>query len=298
VFSADDPWRRDVTQAPGDPTWTAALYRGAIKKSLHPDFGNSGAEVYGIPINVVPAEQSKLPVTFDYADESDPGPYPFPAPGSALVEGGSATSCDGDCHVLVVQQGSCTLYEGWACHHAGGWQCGSGAKFDLTRSSYGQRPPRFTSADAAGLAITPGLVRFSEVAAGSVRHAIRFTMHCTQDGYIEPASHFAVPSGSGGCPPRSAQESVAAYHERLRAGGFPPMGLRVRLKSTYPIDSLPGQAKIIARAMVTYGMILADNGSDYYFQGDVAPGWNDELNALKTIPGDAFEVLAPGPITH
>ena len=298
MFSADDPWRQDMRQSPVDATWTAALVSGATKKTLHPDFGNAGTEVYGIPINVVPMTQAKVPVSFDYADESDPGPYPFPSPSVVKIEGGSADNCDGDCHVLAVQQGTCRLFEGWACGYASGWHCGSGAVFDLTRNSYGQRPAGFTSADAAGLAITPGLVRFSEVAEGVVRHAIRITMHCTQDGYVAPASHFAVPTGSGGCPARASGESVSDYHARLRAQPFPPMGLRIRLKSSYAVASLPRQAAVIAQAMQTYGMILADNGSDYYFQGDVDPGWNDELDALKAIPADAFEVLRPGTIVH
>ena len=159
MFSADDPWQKDISGAATDATWTAALVANATKKNLHPDFGNSGSEVYGIPINVVSGSQAKVPITFDYDDESDPGPYPFPAPGTVKIEGGTATKCDGDCHVLVVQSGACRLYEGWNCHYANSWSCGSGATFDLNRSSYGQRKSGYTSADAAGLAITPGLVR-------------------------------------------------------------------------------------------------------------------------------------------
>jgi hypothetical protein len=298
IFSADDPFRQDVSLAEVDPAWTSALFTNATKKSLHPDFGNSGAAVYGMPINVVPAGTAPVTVAFDYADESDPSPYPVPPPDVVKLEGGTATSCDGDCHLLIVEQETCLLYEAWACHYAGGWRCGSGAKFDLGRSSYGQRPPGHTSADAAGLAITPGLVRYREVADGVIRHALRFTMHCTQDGFVAPASHFAVPTGSGGCPAQRTAESLSDYHARLRALGYPPMGLRVRLKSSYPVAALPPEAKVIATAMKTYGMILADNGSDYYFQGEADPGWSDDLDVLKTIPGDAFEALATGTVTH
>jgi hypothetical protein len=123
-------------------------------------------------------------------------------------------------------------------------------------------------------------------------------MHCTQDGFVAPASHFAVPTGSGGCPAQRTAESLSDYHARLRALGYPPMGLRVRLKSSYPVAALPPEAKVIATAMKTYGMILADNGSDYYFQGEADPGWSDDLDVLKTIPGDAFEALATGTVTH
>ncbi len=288
VFPASDAWNTPIPAAAAvDANWTAKLYANATKKSLHPDFGTA----YGIPFNVVPASQAKLTIGFDYADESDPGPYPFPGAG-AKIEGGTPADCSGDCHVLTVVQGSCLLYEGWDCHYTAGsnsWQCGSGAKFDLTKNSYGQRPIKWTSADAAGLAILPGLVRYAEVAAGVVNHAIRFTMHCTQDGYVQPASHQAVPRGGSGCP-------AGVVGDALRAD-YPPMGLRVRLKASYDISALPAQAKVVAQAMKTYGMILADNGSDYYFQGDLDPGWNDDqLNALKAIPGNAFEAITPGAI--
>jgi len=289
IFTTSDAWNRNVASDPVDASWTGLLYTNALLKNLHPDFGPGG----GIPFNVVPATQPKLTIGFDYPDESDPGPYPFPG-GTAKIEGGSPTACSGDCHVLTILQGSCLLYEAWDCHFnatATSWQCGSGAKFDLTKDSYGQRPMGWTSADAAGLAILPGLVKYSEVAAGVVKHAIRFTMHCTQDGYVKPASHKAVPRGPKNCPTTMTTTDLRA--------GYPPMGLRIRLKESYAIASLPAQAKVIAQAMKTYGMILADNGSDYFFQGDDDPGWdNDQLNALKAIPGDAFEVLTPGTISR
>jgi hypothetical protein len=288
IFTASDAWNKVVTSDPVDSSWTSLLYSNAKLKSLHPDFGTS----FGIPFNVVPSTQPKLVTTFDYAGESDPGPYPFPA-GTAKIEGGTPTSCSGDCHVLSLQQTACLLFEGWNCHFtssSSSWHCGSGTKFDLTKDSYGQRPLGWTSADAAGLAIFPGLVKYSEVAAGVVNHAIRFTMHCIQDGYVKPASHQAVSTGPSGC--------AGVTGAPLRAG-YPPMGTRIRLKSAYYIDALPTQAKVIAQAMKTYGMILADNGSDYFFQGDQDPGWSDsQLNYLKAIPGDAFEVLAFGTISR
>ena len=283
VFTSDDAWNRDVTGEAVDGTWTQKLYANATLKSLHPDFGTA----FGIPFNIVPATQPPLAISFTYASESDPGPYPFPGT-DAKIEGGTPANCTGDCHVLAIEEDVCLLYEGWACHFAtasGSWRCGSGAKFDLTKNSYGQRPVGWTSADAAGLPIFPGLVKYSEVAAGEVKHAIRFTMHCTQDGYIVPATHQAVPSQ---CP------SIPV--EQLRSD-YPPLGLRMRLKATYDISALPSQALVVAQAMKTYGMILADNGSDYYFQGDANPNWNDDqIGALKAIPANAFEVLTPGPI--
>jgi len=285
IFTGADAWNKVVTSDPVDATWTTKLSTYATLKFLHPDFGSG----FGIPFNVVPNTQPKLTMSFTYASESDPGPYPFPG-GTAKIEGGTPTACSGDCHVLSLQQTACLLFEGWDCHFTSStssWKCGSGAKFDLTKDSYGQRPLGWTSADAAGLAVLPGLVKYSEVVAGSVNHAIRFTMHCTQDGYVYPASHQAVPSACGSITTAT-----------LRAN-YPPMGLRIRLKSSYVISGMPTQARIVAQAMKTYGMILADNGSDYYFQGDDDSAWNDsQLNALKAIPGDQFEVLTPGTISR
>ncbi len=270
-----------------DASWTSKLYASAKLKALHPDFGSG----FGIPLNVVPQGSPALPITFSYSSESDPGPYPFPG-SAAKIEGGTPTSCSGDCHVLTVLSGTCLLYEGWACSYSSGaasWHCGSGAMFDLKKSSYGQRPSGWTSADAAGLAILPGLVRYAEVAANTLHHAIRFTMHCTQDGFVAPASHQAVPTGTSGCPAGILKSDLET--------SYPPMGLRIRLKSSYQTASMPVQARVVAVAMQTYGMILADNGSDYFFQGDDDSSWNDgQLNALKSIPGDQFEVLTPGTI--
>jgi len=278
VFTADDDWNRDVSGAPADATWTQRLQRMVGNVRIHPDYGGAGE--YGIPINVVPQDQTMAAITFDwYADESDPGPYPFPAPATIKIEGSSPTSCDGDCHVLVVQQGSCELYEGYACEHRGdGWHCGNGAKWDLTRRSLGQRTKGWTSADAAGLPIMAGVLRYDEVAAGEVRHAIRFTVNCTRPNYVAPATHFAVPDG---CSDPDA----------------PPMGLRVRLRADYDISSAPRGAQVVMTAMKRYGMILADNGSNFYFQGEAHPGWSeDDIDALKGVPASAFEVISPPPL--
>jgi len=280
IFTAADAWNQDISAAAVDDAWTARLQALVGDVDLHPDYGNSGDEHYGIPINVVPESQPKVDVEIDqYPEESDQGPYPFPGPDQVKIEGGTAEDCDGDCHVLVVQQGACMLYEGYACSYDAGWRCGGEATWDLSKDSYGQREEGFTSADAAGLSITAGLVRFDEVQAGELRHAIRFTVECTRDSHIRPASHHAVP---GGC---DAEDPNA-----------PPMGLRVRLRADYDVSRLSAPAQVVARAMQTYGMILADNGSNFYFQGDDNPGWTEEqVEPLKTIPASAFEVVrTPG----
>jgi hypothetical protein len=281
IFSADDAWNRDVSALPVDPDWTARLHALVGDINLHPDYGNSGTEHYGIPINVVPASQPAVPITFDwYEDESDPGPYPFPGPDAISIEGQSPLGCDGDCHVLVVQQGTCQLFEGYACeHHDGGWHCGNGARWDLTKNSYGQRPDGWTSADAAGLAITPGILRYDEVVAHAIHHAIRFTVDCTRASYVSPASHYAVPNGCAGNDDPNA----------------PPMGLRVRLAASYDISGFSPDVQAVLTAMKTYGMILADNGSNFFFQGEYHLGWTEEqVEPLKQIPASAFEVVQAG----
>jgi hypothetical protein len=238
--------------------------------NLHPDFGENPD--YGIPYVVVPPDQPMVPIELtEYADESDPGPYPVPL--DAPVEGGAQS--DGDRHVLVVQQGTCQLYElGVARRTAAGWTASVGARFDLNTGAL--RPLTWTSADAAGLPILPGLVRYDEVAAGAVRHAIRVTFSQTQRGFILPATHFA----SSRTDP-----------------DLPPMGMRLRLSAGFDIGSLTGQSRIIAQAMQRYGLIVADNGSNWFFQGAPNPGWDDDdLEQLKNIPGSAFEVVDTGPV--
>lgn len=273
LFTPDDLWNKDVSGAAVDATTTSKLQAmvGAIK--LHPDFGPG----FGIPVNVVPQGQAPVPITFDdYPTESDPGPYPEPDLKAVVLEGTSdPTSCGGDCHLLTVQKGSCQLYEGYACHYAGGWHCGNGARWDLTRNSYGQRKTGWTSADAAGLPIYAGLARYEEVKAGAITHAIRFTLKCTSASYVMPATHEAVPSGCAGNT------------------NAPPMGLRIRLKANFDESAFQGQAKVFVQAFKKYGMILADNGSNFFFQSEQNPGWGDEINDLKNIPASAFEVVAP-----
>jgi hypothetical protein len=212
-------------------------------------------------------------MTFDYSDDSDPGPYPFPP--YAPIEGGADAS--GDRHVLILDKDACMLYETWDSHYVGpGWHCGSGAIFDLHSNKL--RTDGFTSADAAGLPVLPGLVRFDEVAAGEIRHALRYTVQSTQKGFIHPATHDA----SKDTDPNA-----------------PPMGLRVRLKASFDLAGFHGQSLVILTAMKRYGLILADNGSDWYFTGATDPRWNDDdLDQIKQVPASQFEVVQSGPILH
>jgi hypothetical protein len=242
---------------------------------LHPDWGDWSTDHYGIPWQVVPSSQTPVPVTFDYADESDPGPYPIPA--SALVEGGANSG--GDMHVLVVEQGTCTLYETWNSSYVGpGWHAGSGAIFDL--GSNALRMDGWTSADAAGLPVLPGLVKVSEVQAGAIDHALRFTMSKTQQGYIHPATHAAGSSNTS----------------------LPPMGLRLRLKASVDLSKYSGPALVVLTAMKQYGLLLADNGSNWYVSGDSDDAWtpmmNGILSAFGQITGNDFEVVTTGTIQH
>lgn len=272
IFPADNWWNADVSSYPLDPR--SDKYIASIPGNLHPDFGHDPD--YGIPINVVPASQPSVPIRFEDVAQSDPGPYPIPH--DAQIEGGKHAT--GDRHVLVLARGVCKLYEMWrAFPKRGGasWHAGSGAIFPLDTDTL--RPDGWTSADAAGLPIIPALVRCDEIADGAIDHALRFTVERTQAGYIHPATHFASTS---------------------RDPSLPPMGLRVRLKASYDISSFNRTAKIILTAMKTYGMFVADNGSNWYVQGEggtAAKCWNDDdLNALKTVPGSAFEVVKTGPI--
>lgn len=272
VFPADNAWNRDVSADPlrADSEAIIATIQSNGGTRLHPDFGENPD--YGIPFVVVPPGQPLVPVDYvAYGDESDPGPFPIPL--DAPVEGGSGAT--GDRHVVAVRAGTCELFELYRAFPTGNrWRADSGARFDL--SSNALRPAGWTSADAAGLPILPGLVRYEEVASGAIHHAIRVTFSRTQRGYIAPATHFA-----------STRTDPT----------LPPMGLRLRLKSSYDVSSLSGQAKVIAVAMQRYGLIVADNGSNWYFQGAPDPGWDDDdLNQLKSVPGTAFEVVDTGPI--
>jgi hypothetical protein len=280
MFPPQDDWNLDISGLPVDSMWTQKVQDLVGDANIHPDYGVDGQDLYGIPINIVPETQVLAPVSFDwYEEESDPGPYPFPEPADVIIEGNSPEACDGDCHLIVVQQGSCMLYEGYACEHqADGWHCGNGAKWDLKQVGYGQRETGWTSADAAGLAIAPGLLRYDEVRAGEVTHALRFTVDCTTDKYVKPATHFAVP---GGCD----------------AADGPPMGTRVRLRADFDMSGMSESAQTVLRGMQKYGMILADNGSNFYFQGEANAGWTeDDIEPLKDVPASAFEVVQMPPL--
>lgn len=274
VFPVDNAWNRRVDADPlrADSDAIIATIQANGGTRLHPDFGENPD--YGIPYVVVGADQPEVPIDYRaYGDESDPGPFPVPL--DAPVEGGSGAT--GDRHVLVVRSGTCELFELYRAFRSGaGWAADSGARFDL--GSNDLRPLGWTSADAAGLPILPGLVRYDEVAAGSIDHAIRITFARTQDGYILPATHAA----SNRSDPT-----------------LPPMGLRLRLKAEFDVDSLTGQAKVIAVAMQRYGVIVADNGSNWFFQGAPSPSWDDDdLGRLTGVSGDWFEVVDTGPIRH
>ncbi len=264
VFPADNVWNKPVDQLPVRSDSHALVSSIGLGAHVHPDFSQSSNTLagYGIPYNVVGHLTPRYHVKFTWPGESDNGPYPIPA--NVKIEGGS------DRHILAVDRDSCKLYELFAAHKkADGWHAGSGAIWDL--SSNALRPKGWTSADAAGLPILPGLVRYDEVAAGVITHALRFTANTTRTSYIYPARHQAGDSN---------------------AASLPPMGLRVRLKADFPIGSYGPQSRVLLTALKTYGMILADNGSPWYVSGAPNPRWNDdELHDLNNIAGDAFEAV-------
>ena len=273
MFPADSPWNTDISGYPVDPN--SASYLAGIaglggNQKLHADFGSN--PTYGIPFVTVPSTQPLVPINFTaYGDESDPGPYPVPA--NAPIEGGANST--GDRHVLVLQQGACKLYELYRAFPAGtGWNADSGAVFDLNSNAL--RPEGWTSADAAGLPILPGLVRYDEVKSGVVTHALRFTVSRTQRAYIHPATHWA-----------SSYTSTS----------LPPMGLRLRLRADFDTSAYSGDSRVILEALKKYGMIVADNGTNWFISGATDSRWNDtDLDQLKAIPGSAFEVVATGPV--
>ncbi len=259
VFPSSNVWNRDISGLPvaaNSATLIASIGLGA---NLHPDFSATG---YGIPINVVGPSTPHVAVSFQYDDESDPGPYPIPA--SPLIEGGS------DRHILLWDKTACMLYELFAAAKSGGaWHAGSGAIWDLRSNAL--RPDGWTSADAAGLPILPGLVRWDEVKAGAIHHALRFTAPDTRTSHIFPARHDAGASGSS---------------------ALPPMGTRVRLKASVDISAFGPQSRVLLEALQRYGMILADNGSPWYVTGAPDPHWDDdELHALGQLSGSDFEVV-------
>jgi len=263
-FPPDNPWNSPVDTAAVDPNSAAIISNIGLTTSFHPDFGaNYNGGPFGIPYVVVSGTQARVNVSFDYADESDPGPYPIPP--NPPIEPGS------DAHVLVVDRDNWKLYELFAAQRLadGSWHAGSGAIFDL--SSNVLRPAGWTSADAAGLPILPGLVRFDEVSAGNITHALRFTVSRSRRAYVYPARHWASSDTSS-----------------LR----PPMGMRVRLKAGVNISGYPASAQVILRALKKYGMIVADNGSNWFVSGTADARWNDtEINTLKALKGSDFEVV-------
>ncbi len=262
-------WNSPVNTLPVDSN--SATYINTIGASigLHPDFGSgtyNGGPI-GIPFTTVPGNQPKVPITFEYDEDSDPGPYPIPP--NPPIEGGSGSS--GDRHVLIVDRDNCILYEIFSAYpQAGGsWTAGSGAKFDLRSNAL--RPATFTSADAAGLPILPGLVRYDEIAAGQINHAIRFTAPSTRRAFIWPARHYA---------------------STLTGTQYPPMGQRFRLRSSFNIANFAPQVRVILTALQKYGMILADNGSAWYLSGVPDERFdNDILRQLSMVKGSDFEAI-------
>jgi Cellulose binding domain len=271
MFPADNPWNRDISNDPVDPmssTYIATLNSGS---SQHLNFGFGLWPEYGLPFNVVPGTQPKVPIQFTlYGNQSDPGPYPIPV--GALVEGiGKVAS---DKHVIVVDKDNCLLYELYDANYIGpGWSAASGAIFNLRSNQL--RPEGWTSADAAGLPIFPGLVRREEVMTGAITHALRMSVGAgqTQKPYRYPARH---------------------WHATTIATHLTQMGMRIRLKASYDISGYPGSAKIILQALKKYGMFIADEGGPWTVSGTSDAAWDRaNLETLKNVPGSAFEVVLP-----
>jgi len=269
-FTSSSEWNTDVSSAPVDPNSATIIGNWVGSVNVHPDFGAD--PTYGIPYVVVDGSQPLVDINLQaYGDESDPGPMPVPA--NAPVEGGSSST--GDRHVLVLDNGNCFLYELYNStpNSDGSWSADSTAVWDLLDNQ--QRPYTWTSADAAGLPIFPGLVRYDEVAAGKIQHALRFTLPHTRAAFTPPASHDAATSSDPTAP---------------------PMGMRLRLKSSYNISGFDASMQVILTAMQKYGLILADNGSALYVTGAPDSRWGSDLDSLKTVPASAFEVVLMDPV--
>lgn len=272
LFPDDNPWNKDISNAPVDPLSDLIILTIGADKNVHPDFAAeywNGAPT-GIPYIVVEGTQPRVPIVYTaYEDESDPGPYPVPP--QAPIEG--HPNEDGDRHVIVIDRDNWKLYELFRGFNIGDgrlWRAESGAIFDLKSGEL--RPEGWTSADAAGLPVFPGLVRYDEVVElGEIRHALRFTVSNSRRAYVPPARHWAA---------RSTDPSL------------PPMGMRVRLRKDFDISAFPKEAQVILTALKKYGMILADNGSNWFLSGAPDPRWNDEaLRTLKKVKGKDFEVV-------
>ena len=270
VFPATNQWNVRVDHLPIHERSDAIVRSVGLSDGLHPDFGSGrfeGARI-GIPYVTVPGDQKRVPVSFTYDDESDEGPYPIPK--DVPIEGGRDS--DGDRHVIVVDRAACRLYELFAAYPRDGgarWRAGSGAIWDLRSNRL--RPKGWTSADAAGLPILPGLARYDEAKAGVIDHALRFTVSQTRRAFVYPARHFA---------------------SDLTSRDLPAMGQRFRLKAGFDISGFPRQVRVILVALKRYGMIVADNGSDWYISGAPHRGWdNDALHTLGEVKGRNFEVV-------
>jgi len=273
----ESAWNQDISRAPVAPNSAAtiAYIDSHGGNHLHPDFGSPRA--YGFPYAVVGAAQRELPIHYTaYGDESDPGP--FPVPRGAPVEGGNRS--DGDRHVLVVDRSTCTLFELYRAfferRDGAHWNADSGARWDLRSTAL--RPDSWTSADAAGLPIFAGLIRYDEVAAGHLDHAIRVTFESTRDAWVHPASHCAGDTSDPNAP---------------------AMGTRLRLRRSFGLAGFTGAARVVAEALKRYGLIVADNGSNWYFGGSSDRRWSDgNLDQLKRIPGSAFQVVRSAARPH
>jgi hypothetical protein len=277
AFPANNPWNQRVDKLPVARNSSTIINSIGPSEGMHADFGSGkydGGPI-GIPYTTVGGGQHKVHVSFDYADESDKGPYPIPP--SAPIEGGR--SSDGDRHVIVVDRSKCKLYELYAAYPRNGgksWHAGSGAIWSL-RSNH-LRPKTWTSADAAGLPILPGLARYPEVKRGAIKHALRFTVSRTRNKFVYPARH------------QASSDSSAS---------LPPMGLRLRLKKSFNVKRYPKQSRVVLRALQRYGMIVADNGSDWFVSGAPSPGWNnDDLHSLGGVMGRNFEVVDTSSLPH
>src|SRR3954464_16020535 len=270
VFPANNPWNQPVDKLPKASTSDTVVRAIGPDEGMHADFGSgkyAGGPI-GIPYTTVGRGQKRVHVKFGYADESDKGPYPIPR--GAPIEGGRGS--DGDRHVIVVDRSRCKLYELFAAYPVNGgssWKAGSGAIWSL-RSNH-LRPRGWTSADAAGLPILPGLARYPEVKRGAIRHALRFTVSRTRNTFVYPARH------------QASSDSDPS---------LPPMGMRFRLRAGFPVSRFPKQSRVVLRALQRYGMLVADNGSDWSLSGAPSKGWsNDDLHSLGGVKGSDFEVV-------
>lgn len=267
VFPADNVWNTPIDTLKKDKRSDDYIQRMGPALSLHPNFGSEPEN--GIPITIIKPNRPRIPITFMYGDESDPGHYPTPE--GALVEGGWNSPADSDRHVIMVDEGRCMLTEigNVVKQKDGSWAGGAGIKVDLTSNAL--RPEGKTSTDAAGMAILPGLLRYDEVAAGEVKHAIRFTTPKTQRAFIWPARHFA---------------------SRITDPSYPPMGQRFRLRADYDISKFSKENQVILKGLKKYGMFLADNGGPWFIIGEPDKRWSDgDLNKLKTVKGEDFEAV-------